>query len=182
MNETSRDSDQVKIIKLAAFGMITFKTSLSIEKVKAEIKSITGCQVPQPTQINSKKDFSVGWMSPDELAILVDTHLVESTIEALSRKLKNIHHLCVDVSDSRVAFQIVGNGWREVLAKGTPADISPRSFKTGDLRRSRIGNLAAAFWTVEINSVNLMCYRSVESFMCDWLENASRENSIPRFF
>ncbi|MHA1127411.1 MAG: sarcosine oxidase subunit gamma, partial [Alphaproteobacteria bacterium] len=78
-------------------------------------------------------------------------------------------------------FLIERQGAREVLAKGAPVDLSPEAFGTGDLRRSRIGQLAAAFWMTGDESFELVCFRSVGAFMFDWLSNAAREGSLPEY-
>ena len=179
LNETGRT---VEIVAVPDFGMITFKGNLSDQKVRLGIKKLTGCEVPSITKISSKNGIAVAWMSYDELAIILKRDLVERMIDRLSQRMKNIHHLCVEVSDSRSCFQLKGKSWREVLAKGTPADVSPACFKQGDFRRSRLGNIAVAFWTTEDEVVNLICFRSVGMFMRDWLSNASSNNSLPRIF
>ena len=89
--------------------------------------------------------------------------------------------MAVNVSDARAVFLIEGQGAREVLAKGAPVDLSPEAFGVDDLRRSRIGQLAAAFWMTEDEVFELVCFRSVGAFMFDWLSNAAREGSLPEY-
>ena len=66
-----------------------------------------------------------------------------------------------------------------MLAKGTPVDLLPGSFGPGDFRRSRLGQVAAAFWMPEAGTIDLMCFRSVAGFVAEWLVSAGRIGSLP---
>lgn len=89
--------------------------------------------------------------------------------------------MAVNVSDARATFTLEGQGAREVLAKGAPVDISPAVFGKGEIRRSRIGQIAAAFWTLDGETFEVVCFRSVGAFMFDWLSNAARDGSLPEY-
>ena len=86
------------------------------------------------------------------------------------------------MSDSRCCFKLQGKGWREVLAKGSPADVSKESFSLGVLRRTRIDNVAVAFWMVNLNDIRVMCMRSFGDFLEDWFENAARSSQSIDYF
>ena len=96
--------------------------------------------------------------------------------------MKNHHHLCSNMSDSRVCFRISGQGWREVLAKGTPIDLHPDIFPVGTFRRTRIANAAVAIWANTDDQVYIFSMRSVGSFVLDWLRNASLKTGHLRIF
>ena len=83
----------------------------------------------------------------------------------------------IDVSDARALFRIDGPGAREVLAKGAPVDLSPAAFGPGDFRRTRLGQVACAFWTPDGTSFELVCFRSVAAYVFGLLENAAKPGS-----
>ena len=85
------------------------------------------------------------------------------------------------MSDARAVFRLDGPGAREVLAKGAPVDLAPAAFGPGDFRRTRLGQVAAAFWMPEPEVFDLMCFRSVAGFVADWLATAARPGSLPGF-
>ncbi len=89
--------------------------------------------------------------------------------------------MAVNVSDARAVFLIEGQGAREVLAKGAPVDMSSGVFGKREIRRTRIGQLAAAFWTLDGETFEVVCFRSVGAFMFDWLSNAAQEGSLPEY-
>lgn len=88
-----------------------------------------------------------------------------------------MHHLSADVSDVRSLFRIEGRGAREVLAKGAPVDLAIDKFGPGDFRRTRLGQVAVAFWMTGDDAFSLVCFRSVEEFVGRWLQLAARPGS-----
>ncbi|SHI81089.1 sarcosine oxidase subunit gamma [Shimia gijangensis] len=151
-------------------GMITLRGDLSSAKLKAAVKAATGAAIPDVRRVTTGKDGMAAWMSPDELLILCDYASVNDTIATLTAKLTGEHALAVNVSDARAVFRIAGDGAREVLAKLAPVDLSAGAFQAGDFRRSRIAQVAAAFWLNDDNSFELVCFRSVAQYVFDVLK------------
>lgn len=162
-------------------GMITIRADLSDAKVKAKIKSLTGHAVPKQRRINGGQTDGLAWMSPDELLYFCPSDVAE-TVAKLEAGIGG-HAMVVDVSHSRAVFSIAGTGTREVLAKGAPIDLSPEGFGKGDYRRTRIGQVAAAFWLEDVTSQTfaIVCFSSVAEYMFDWLSNAASKGSLPEY-
>lgn len=157
------------------FGMVTLKANFSDPSIATAIKLLTGIKnLPKPGKVSVGDKANLAWMSRDEYAVLLSPSYAEDFVEKATSKLKNNHFLCVNMSDSRQCFNLKGSSWREVLAKGSPADVSPDIFKIGDFRRTRIANVAVAFWLLTEDEVSVICMRSVGNFFCEWLKNASR--------
>jgi len=55
----------------------------------------------------------------------------------------------------------------------SPADLRASSFKAGVMRRSRIGQVAAAFWMQDAG-IDVVCFRSVADYMQGVLSNAAK--------
>ena len=171
----------VKITEAVLRGMITLRGNLSSPQLKAAVSAAVGLDIPAQRKVNHGPKGGVAWMSPDELLLLVDYDKADAVTAEISTALAGEHHMVVNVSDARAVFLIEGQGAREVLAKGAPVDLSSEAFGAGDLRRSRIGQLAAAFWMIEDEVFELVCFRSVGAFMFDWLSNAAKEGSLPEY-
>ena len=120
-------------------------------------------------------------MSPDELLIIIEYKDVSKVISSLNNILSGSHSLVVDVSDARAVFALTGNAIRDVLSKGTPADLSKDVLPIGEVRRSRIAQLAVAFWFTDEISCQLICFRSVGGYIMEWLKNASENGSEVNF-
>ncbi|MEE9453461.1 MAG: sarcosine oxidase subunit gamma family protein [Paracoccaceae bacterium] len=172
----------IKITETGLRGMITLRGDLSGSALQKAVKSATGAALPEVRKITFGKAGNVAWMSPDELLLIVDYATVDTVVKSLGKALKGEHHMAVNVSDARAVFQLTGKGAREVLAKGAPVDLSPAAFGTGDLRRTRIGQLAAAFWMLKDGTIEVVCFRSVGEFLFDWLSNAAEQDSLPGYF
>jgi sarcosine oxidase subunit gamma len=111
-------------------------------------------------------------MAPDEFLLLTAADAAPDLLERLRSALDGRHALVADVSDMRAMLRIEGEGARDVLSKLTPADMSPRGLPTGRVRRTRVGQAAAAIWLDETGAT-LICFRSVADYMFDLLADAA---------
>jgi sarcosine oxidase, subunit gamma len=174
-------SDPVRI-ETAATGMITLRGDLGDPALVAAIEAVAGTAVPGRRMISPVAPVRLAWMSPDELLLLCPADQTARLLRDLGQALRGTHHLAVDVSDARALFRLAGTALREVLAQGAPVDLAPGRFEPGMIRRSRIGQIAAAFWMNAPDSAELVCFRSVAGHMQAWLENAARPGAAPGLF
>ena len=79
-------------------------------------------------------------------------------------------------------LRVSGPNAREVLAKLSPVDLSPGAFGVGDLRRSRIAQVAAAYWMDAEDSFRIVCFRSVAEYVYGVLKTAAAEGSEVGYF
>ena len=157
-------------------AMVTLKAELT-KATCASIKKALGTPVPAARKIAG----GVAWMARDELLIMVpEGSTPQVVIDRLTAEIK-APLLAVDVSDARAVFTLKGNKSREVLAKGAPVDISPEGFTLGDFRRTRLGQVAVAFWLEADDEITLVCFASLKHFMFDWLVNAAQKGSMPNY-
>jgi len=161
-------------------GMITLRGDLADDKLAAAVKSATGLAMPPVRGIREGKNGAVAWMSPDELLLMVAYDKAEATRAKLARALDGQHALAVNVSDARATFTLIGEGVREVIAKGSPADLSESALPVGEIRRSRIGQIAAAYWLSDAQTMNVVCFRSVGAHLYSWLCTAATKGTLPK--
>jgi sarcosine oxidase subunit gamma len=173
------ETDPAVAIAERAAGMVTLRGDLASPALADAVRAATNCTLPDPRSIVFDGDSAAAWMSPDELMLFTTPGAAADTAAAISRALAGSHHLAADVSDARSLFRLTGPGAREVLAKGAPVDLAPEAFGPGDFRRTRLGQVAAAFWCSEPDTFDMMCFRSVGGFVADWLANAARPGSLP---
>lgn len=172
----------VQVQEAGLRGMLTLRGDLGSLKLKNAVKKLTGVVVPDIGGINLKNDKGVAWMSPDELLILLPYNQARTAIATLSKTLNKTHHLAVNVSDARAVFTLSGVQARDVLAKLTPADMSQQGFEPGQIRRSRIAQVPAAFWQSADQEITLVCFRSVAGYVFDFLKNAANTDSRVDYF
>lgn len=175
-------SGAVKVVDAGLIGMITLRGDLDNGQLAAAVKSAVGLGVPEKRQIHEGAAGAVAWMSPDELLLFTDYQRADTVVAALDTALEGQHVLALNVSDARAIFTLKGAGIREVVAKGAPADLSPEGLPIGEIRRTRLGQVPAAFWLSDEQTLTLVCFRSVGAFVYEWLCNAAASNTLPGVF
>ncbi|MGB5869606.1 MAG: sarcosine oxidase subunit gamma family protein [Albidovulum sp.] len=156
-------------------GMITLRGDLASAAMQKALKAAIGLDVPAARKITLKDGASVGWMSPDELLILVPYAKVAETVASLTKSLQKDHALVSDVSDARAMFRVKGARATDVLMKLCPVDFA--NLQPGELRRSRAAQVAAALWKSDEDEFTLISFRSVAGYVFGLLESSARPGS-----
>ncbi|AKS45823.1 sarcosine oxidase subunit gamma [Octadecabacter temperatus] len=169
------------VTRADARGMITLRGDLGSAKIKKAVKAATGQKMPVSGQFLGDGTQGVAWMSPDELLLIVPYDSVGTSIEGLNKALVKTHFLTVDVSDARAVFTVSGDGARDVLARLCPVDLHPDSFGVGQARRTRLAQIAAAFWMHE-GGLDVVCFRSVADYAHGVLTRAATTGDKTGFF
>lgn len=155
-------------------GMVTIRGDLGAAKVKAAVKRACAVAVPGQGEIVTAKARRLAWMSPDELLLFCGPDEAQSLTAALSDALIGQHALVANVSDARVVLRVTGRSSREVLAKLTPADVSPEALRPGQMRRTRLQQVPAAFHMPDETSFEVVAFRSVAEYVFKLLSNAAK--------
>lgn len=159
-------------------GMITLRGDLSNSKLQTVCKSLTGADFPSQGQATGKGDKGLAWMSPDEVLVMVPFDKVDGALKKIATALKAQHHLAVDVSDARAVMTVKGAFAREVISKLAPVDLHPSAFRVGRFRRTRLGQVAAAFWLREEAHFEVICFRSVGEYTFDLLVASAKAGPV----
>ncbi|MBI6629201.1 sarcosine oxidase subunit gamma [Pontibaca salina] len=171
-----------KVTECGLHGMITLRGDLAARAVKAAATGASGVKMPGPNEVQSKGDNALCWMSPDELLVICDYKDVRQVLDKMHKSLGAAHALAVDMSDARTMFCVTGSSARDVMAKLTPADLSPATFGPGQIRRSRLAQIPAAFWLEDDQSFRIICFRSVAQYAFDLLCTAAGAGSDVGYF
>lgn len=162
----------VQVCEMGLQGMLTVRGDLSMVKMAKAVKAAVGVEMPDLREIITKNDKAAAWMSPDELLLLMAHDQAEATAAKLRKSLGKTHSLIANVSDARVMFCVKRKAAREVIAKLSPADL--QSLKSGEIRRSRLGQVPAAFWISAGDEITVIAFRSVGQYVFDLLKNAAK--------
>jgi len=165
----------VEVSEVNLQGMILLRGNLSNPTLEKAVNAATGVAVPGQRQIVMKDGRGAAWMSPDELLLLVPCDEAGAIAADLGQALAGVHSLVVDVSDARVVIRLRGAGARETLAKLAPVDFSKGAFESGQIRRSRLAQVSAAFWMSEEDEFTVIASRSV----AEYVFNLLRTSAIP---
>ncbi|SEW02702.1 sarcosine oxidase subunit gamma [Cognatiyoonia koreensis] len=167
----------IKVADVGLRGMISLRGDLSSRKLRKVCTDLTGAQFPE----QGKASGGLAWMSRDEVLIMVDYNTVETALAKIAKALKGRHHLAVNVSDARAVMTVSGPYAREVIAKLAPVDLHPGSFGVGDFRRTRLGQVAAAFWMHADDAFTVICFRSVGDYTFRLLEASAKAGPVGHF-
>ncbi|MCT8160226.1 sarcosine oxidase subunit gamma [Pseudoruegeria sp. SHC-113] len=178
----AQSSGIAKVSEAGMRGMITLRGDFADAGFAEAVKAVTGCDLPGQRNVAEQGGKGVAWMSPDEVLIMVPHDEAEAAVAQLCQALKGSHFMAVNVSDARAVFTIEGSGAREVLAKLAPVDLSPEAFGTGEIRRTRLAQVPAAFWMSGDEELTLVAFRSVAQYVFDLLTMSASEGSEVGFF
>ncbi|MDJ0629211.1 MAG: sarcosine oxidase subunit gamma family protein [Rhodobacter sp.] len=172
----------VKVEEAGPCGMITLRGDLASTQVKTAATGVAGVDFPGQGEANCAGDKGLCWMSPDEILVLCPYDQAGAGVAAIDKLLAGTHYLATNVSDARARFVVSGLDAREVLAKLTPADMSPAGFAPGRFRRTRLAQVPAAFWMRDEHMFEVICFRSVAQYVFDILTAAATPGSEVGFF
>ncbi|TRW95487.1 sarcosine oxidase subunit gamma [Paracoccus sp. M683] len=156
------------IAPVAGLGMITIRANLS--RAGDAIAEASGLPIPEATRITTDGSRSLGWMSPDELLLLLPAAETAEALTALTNALAGEHALVADVSDLRAVFDVTGPKVQQVLQKLSPTDFA--AFPKDGLRRTRAAQVAVAFWR-QGKGFRVIGMRSTGDYLRLILENAT---------
>jgi sarcosine oxidase subunit gamma len=177
LKNATYDAGIATVTELGAVGMITLRGDLSAKVLHKAVSATAGVSMPDQRHCLTKDEGGIAWMSPDELLIMCDYEDAEAKLTELRGKLAKEHALAVNVSDARAVFEVRGPNAREVMAKLAPVDLAPAQFTPGMFRRTRIAQVAAAFWMPQEDVFHVVCFRSVAQYVFDVLSIAAQPGS-----
>lgn len=165
-------------------GMITLRGDLAAAKLAKAVKAATGLAIPAQRKIGFGDDRALAWMSPDELLILTPYEDAPAIAAQLAAALAGEHALVQNMSDARAMFRLTGapGALREVLAKLAPVDLSAEAFGPGDFRRTRLAQVAGAFWFDDSTTARVICFRSVAEYAYKLLCVSAEEGGEVGFY
>ena len=174
-------ADEVTVRDFGLQGMISLRGDLADKALQKACQTATGATPPEMRQMSVAGDNGFGWMSPDEGLLLVPHADASDTIEKLNTAMAGKHFLAANVSDARARIVVQGPYADEVIAKLAPVDLHPDSFAIGDFRRSRLGQVAAAFWKVDAQTFHVICFRSVADYAFNLLAASAKAGPVGIF-
>ena len=165
------DDTAARVARLPACGMVTLRGDLG-DPGFAEALAAEGLTVPTRRAVADAAAGRVIWMSPDELLIQCAAGDDAALARRLDAALGDQRHLAVAVGDARARFEIAGPGAHVALAKLCPVDLA--RFAPGEVRRTRLAQVAAAFWMTGEAAFELVCFRSVADYVETALATSAR--------
>jgi sarcosine oxidase, subunit gamma len=136
------------------------------------VRAAVGAAPPRaPNTVARAGSAALLWLGPDEwLAVGGDGDLAAPLRAALA----GIHSAVVELTASRVVFEIAGGGARDVLAKGCAIDLHPRAFRAGQCAQTGLARGAVILELVdETPRFRIFVRRSFARYLSAWLADAA---------
>ncbi|MEU2711568.1 sarcosine oxidase subunit gamma family protein [Streptomyces sp. NPDC007205] len=122
---------------------------------------------------------TVVWLGPDEWLVLSQTEATAVAAE-LREALAEAPGSVVDVSANRTTLELSGPAARQVLEKGCPLDLHPRTFGPGRAVSTTVGPVAVLLWQVDDEpTYRLFPRSSFADYLARWLIDAMSEYRGP---
>ena len=99
----------------------------------------------------------------------------EALARDLAQRLKGLASIS-DQSGGRTVLRLSGPSARDVLAKGLPIDLHPRSFAPGGAATSTISLMGVQLWQMDdAPTYDIALFRSVSASFWRWLTASAAE-------
>ncbi len=140
------------------------------------IEAALGVALPRTVgQTTRKGAYDVLWLGPDEWLVVSasDAALAERLQAAAAEGEGNAQVL--DVSANRTILELGGPQAREVLEKGCPVDLHPRSFADDTAVVTTIARVPVILWKSDETMFRILPRASLATYVAAWLVDAMQE-------
>lgn len=131
----------------------------------------TGMHLPlRPNGASIDPQRQLLWMGPDEWLLKVQAGQGRAIAERLREALQGMHSAVVEVGHGSTTLTLQGPGAADVIARGCPLDLHPRSFPTGSLAQSHIAKANVTLLCLQAGShFEITVRRSFADYLFHWL-------------
>lgn len=162
------DAALATVTQVHGLGMILIRADL--DRAGDAIAEAAGVAVPGKLGFTTDGARWLGWMSPDELLLILPRADLQDALAALTSVLSTEHALVLDVSDMRCVFDLTGPAPGQVLAKLCPVDLDRLPGRT--VRRTRAAQIACALWRQD-DGWRIIAFRAITDYLRQVLEGAA---------
>jgi sarcosine oxidase subunit gamma len=143
------------------------------------VGSVTHCALPAANRSASGAGGTLLWLGPDEWLLTAAPGREKELVQALRQALQGQHAAVVDVSEARTVITIAGRRARELLQKGTPLDLHPRTFEPGHCAQTGLTRANVILHQIDASPrYELYVLNSFADYLWTWLERAAAEYGL----
>jgi sarcosine oxidase subunit gamma len=169
----SEHGSKISVAALEAFGAaLIIADTGGDEQLASAMKAAYGLVPPPARRTAKSSSLELIWAGPRKWLALSQDLMIASSLPKALQGLAAVSDQC----GSYGILTISGRKVRDMLAKGLPLDLHPKSFKPGDAAQSAIAHIDVHIWqTDEVPSFKLAVGRSVAASFWAWLVHAGSE-------
>lgn len=144
------------------------------------VARVIGCGLPTtPNRTASGNGLTAFWLGPDEWLVVGPPGREAELAPALKQALAGQHAAVVDVSEARTVVVVAGRNARDVLLKGTPLDLHPRSFQPGHCAQTGLSKANVLIHQLDASPrYELYVLNSFADYLWNWMERAAQEYGL----
>jgi methylglutamate dehydrogenase subunit D len=138
------------------------------------LKKSFAIELPGPSHTASSKQLTLHWCGANQWYAVAKGQAEGALFLDLSAKLAGVAS-CSDQSHGRLTLLVAGPRARDVLAKGTPVDLHPRSFGPGRCAVTQMAHVGVHLAQVGDDVFELSLFRGFSESYWEWLTTMAEE-------
>jgi heterotetrameric sarcosine oxidase gamma subunit len=112
-------------------------------------------------------DATLLWTGPGQWFAVSDALGAGELLAALAQRLSATDATITDLSHARTVVRVSGTAWRDLLAKGSPADID--AMGSGDCAATLLSHFTVIIHCLSDDSADVYVFRSFGASLWEWL-------------
>lgn len=113
------------------------------------------------------------WTGPGQWFALSASLGPEALLAKLAERLSSSDATISDLSHARTVLRVSGPAWKDLLAKGCPADID--AMAPGDCVASLLSHFTVVIHCTGVDSADVYVFRSFGASLWEWLRGGAAE-------
>ena len=128
---------------------------------------------PAPLGSVTDGDATLLWTGPGQWFAVSESVGADGLLAALEERLSSTDATLSDLSHARTVLRVSGTAWKDLLAKGCPADID--AMAPGDCVASLLSHFTVLIHCVADDSADVFVFRSFGASLWEWLRGGAGE-------
>lgn len=171
------DSADIVIAERPLLGHVNLRGDPHDGRFIAAVERATGIALPlAPNTVAEGHDTTICWLGPDEWLLVMPRNRVAEIASALCTALDGAFAAVTEISGGQTVIVLRGRAARDVLARGCPLDLHPRTFAPGRCAQSRLAKAPILLRQVDMEpAFEIVVRRSFADYLWSWLTEAAAD-------
>lgn len=139
----------------------------------AQVNGAADGEGPPALRSASVGDATALWTGPGQWFVVCENRAAEALVADLEERLSSSDATVSDLSHARTVVRIGGPAWRELIAKGCPADVE--AMAPGDCIASLLSHFTVLIHCVANDCADVYVFRSFGASLWEWLRGGAEE-------
>jgi len=145
------------------------------QPLKRSMVAAFGLELPEAPRAVKRDGVCFAGIGPRQWLASAEGPGTQDFVRRLREHLKTIASI-TDQSDGRIVLRLTGEHVGDVLAKGIPVDLHPRSFKTDDVASTVMAHIGVQIHKLDDRpTFQLMAFRSFSNSLLLWFIKSAAE-------